>query len=319
MEAMTNVFVEERLGDWVRVRHRGLDAWVIHPRGGSAEDHGDRPAPVLPLPGAAPDAELLEQAFAVMSSSRQPFELGGYVGWSDADPAELVELCREPLEQLDELFRRELGVEPVGPPAETLLIFGSKASYEAFAPRPVGAGRGHAGPGYAATWVGERGPGEVCATLIHEAAHLASRRSIGPALPPWLGEGIAEYAKWALSREEPPFDRWEAAGGRLPGLDAMVTFDRAAFQASRAGPERYAASGFWVTYLLEEPELGTGFRSFLAYLAAGGPWAEADSEVRDLPDPVRTTPSLGDDLVHHLGRDYERLDAGIRVWLWSRG
>ncbi len=321
-EAMTNLFVDERRGDWVRVRHRGVEGWVLEPTRGSTGFLGTRPEPVLPLPAARPAAADIDRAVAVMSAPPERVDLAGYSLLSDADTSALVDRCAVPLENLDDLFRDRMGLEPVGEAAEALLIFDWKASYEAFAHPTFPAQGGHAGRGYAATWVQGRSVGEVCGTLIHEAAHLTSRRTIGPALPPWLGEGIAEYAEWTLVAE--PSSRPRSGNspvGRFPGLESLVSLDVEAFRAD-SGAERYAAAGYWVTYLLDGSELADGFRSFLSYLALGGPWAEGASGTGDLdavPEAVRETPDLGDDLVHHLGQDVRLIDAGFRAWLWSRG
>ena len=120
-----------------------------------------------------------------------------------------------------------------------------------------------------------------------------------------------------MAGDTPPlFGEWQRSGGELPGLRALVELDDAAFRDVLGGARRYAASGYWIAYLLEDAALAAGFREFLRYLATGGPWGESGELL--LPESTRLSPDLGDDLVHFLGRDVGRLDAGIRAWLWSR-
>lgn len=317
MDAMTNLFVEERRGDWVRLRHRRIEGWVVEPRAGSSEHHGRRPAPVLPLPPRPPDRALVERALASMSGEPRAFRLGDYLGRSDFEVEEIVAACQEPMASLRDFYREELGVEPVGEAAEMFLLFASESDYRAFSGGPM-IGLGRAGPGFAATHGENRSAESVCSTLIHETAHLLNRCAIGPALPPWLGEGIAEYVQWRVSSEpSPTADHWEHAGGELPGLSTLIELDESAFQAQSGAALSYAASGLWIEYLLSQQELRSGFREFLSYLSTGGPWSEAPEA--EMPDTERLSPSLGDDLLFFLGRDHERLDAGLRVWLWSRG
>ena len=316
MEAMTNLFVEERRGDWVRVRRAGADAWILRPRPGSSESHGGRPSPVLPLPARPPDPAVLERAAAAMSGESHEFRLAAYAGRSDFDVSAIVTACEPLLAVLEDDYHEELGVEPVGEAAEVFLLFASRSDYETFSGLRSSA-VGHSAPGYAATHAENRRTESVCGTLVHETVHLLNRRAIGPALPPWLGEGLAEYVQW-LSADGLPsaIGAWRRTGAEMTELETLVELDEEGFHGGGSVATVYVASGLWIAYLMADPELRPAFRQFLRYLVSGGPWAE--NAAAGPARAVRRSPDLGDDLLHFLGRDYERLDSGIRAWLWSR-
>ena len=88
--------------------------------------------------------------------------------------------------------------------------------------------------------------------------------------------------------------------GDLPTLEALVRFDRAAFQAEERLETHYSLSAFWVRYLLGPGSPGgeRGFRSFLAAVAAGEPLEE-------------------DLLLGSLGSTWPELETGFRRWLDS--
>jgi len=56
----------------------------------------------------------------------------------------------------------------------------------------------------AATWIGRRPRAIVGGVVVHELVHLLNRRAIGPSLPGWLDEGLAEDI--ALSELTPEGD-----------------------------------------------------------------------------------------------------------------
>jgi hypothetical protein len=318
MEATTNLFVEERRGDWARVRHRGTEAWVIKPRAGTAERHGNRPAPVLPIRGRGPEPAVVGRALAAMSAEAQEFTLGPYSGHTDAAVDPLVARCLPVVADLEARYVEAIGLRPQGLTEERLFVFADQAGYDAFHSGEVRSRTGHAGSGYAAVLLGGRGVDGVCTTLVHEAVHLLNRRAIGPALPSWLDEGIAGYQRWASFGARPPKGVSEQArgAGALPSLAALVGLGAEDFHSESGQTLHYEVSALWIEYLLGDPGLADGFRSFLAYLAAGGPWGlDPSLESRG---PARESAPLGDDLLHFLGRSYGELDAAFRAWLWSR-
>jgi hypothetical protein len=329
MEALTNLFVEERRGDWVRVRHLGRDAWLLEVRGGSSERHGNRPAPVLPIPGHGPEPAVIDRAVGAMAGGGRAFELGPYQGLTDADIDPLVAGCRLQVGRLEATYVDETGLRPMGRTEERLFLFAEQQGYESFHTGELRSRTGHAGSGYAALLVGRRGALEVCGSLLHEAVHLLNRRAIGPALPPWLDEGLASHVRSRVSGESVPVVEARSArvSGTLPALRALVELDQQGYH----GPDEslhYELSALWIGYLLSDGERKPRFRSFLAYLARGGPWSHDPTPATF--ESARTTPGLGDDLVYFLEgegrpdrepepeRAYRALDAAFRVWLWSR-
>ena len=186
---------------------------------------------------------------------------------------------------------------------------------------------GHSGYGLVFLFDGGRPGGEVAATLVHEMAHLLNRRGLGPALPSWLDEGIADD----LSQS-----RVDAAGRIVPGTLGGVTIrtgNRITMYGARAalhqlaeaidanrlrplaelldldwgsfvrreGNLNYAQSSFFVRYLLdaEDRAHAVAFRAFLSDVAAGTPPA---------PETLRAK----------LGRSWEELDAGFRQWILAQ-
>ena len=318
LDAMTNLFVEERRGDWVRVRYQGADAWLVSPRSGSDEFQGFRPGPVLPLPGSPPDAAVERRARDAMSGTVRTLRLGAYEVRSDADVADVVSYCSPYLARLEGAYPELLDVSPLGESAEVLYLFAADSDYASFSRPEVGHGIGHAGSGYAALSVERRSARGACETVVHEVVHLLNRRAVGPALPLWLDEGLAEYFEASVFGGRP------SVGGPGPLLDpaavasleTLTALERAGDAGGAAARGSREISALWIEHFLSDPDLSTGFRAFLGYLAEGGPWALAHAA--SPAEAVRETPSLGDDLAHFLGRDFARLDAGFRAWLWSR-
>ncbi len=155
--------------------------------------------------------------------------------------------------------------------------------------------------------------------------HLLNRRFLGPALPPWLDEGLAEELAMSRIASDGTLDpdslgRWEEGSGRarvlgggevlladlrrrlrrgeLPRFEQLVQLDQAGFQTEDRFQLHYSLSAFWVRYLLsgEGPAGGAAFRSFLTAVAAGEP---LDAEL----------------LLGRLGTAWRELETGFRRWL----
>ena len=334
IDETTNLFVHERRGDWVKVHRGAVEGWVMAPPGaGVAGPRSDRPEPVLPLPGRAPDAADLRRSLEIFSSPPRLGRLDPYLLYTDLAAKGVGPFCRELVAQAEERWTARYGVAPVGQAEEAILIFADREGYEDFAelaeggPLPPGT-TGHAARGLVATFAGERSPAEICRSLLHEIAHLLERRSLGPALPPWLGEGLARDFTDHLLDDGVDVARVAAAvrGGTAPGFERLTGLDHEAFHGA-GRTLHYDLSQLWIGYLLGDAELEDGFRYFLDYLSRGGPWADHLGP-DDFPR-VRATPTLSDDLLHFLARDglardgldreRERLEAGFRAWLWARG
>jgi hypothetical protein len=303
--------VLERRAEWVRVRTvDGTDAWVdLAAERDTKPPLGEDPLPPGPLPAREPDVARLHAALAWLDSSAQAIEIGGYQLFHDLDAAawqRLAPIVEAALgEDIEVFYAERYGLQPIGSPAEVVVLFRDEQAYRQvqLAQPELGASptTGHTAAGLVALFAGSRSPREIASTLAHELGHLLGRRALGPALPSWLDEGLADdFATAVLARAAggDPYAGWltassggfELAGplaglavllrrlaeGRLEPLEALVAMPRETFYAA---PERellYTQSAFVVRCLLERglpgrPSAGAaGFRAYLAAIRSGG-------------------------------------------------
>jgi hypothetical protein len=134
-------------------------------------------------------------------------------------------------------------------------------------------------------------------TLLHELAHLLSRRALGPALPPWLDEGISDDLAYSIvdgsGRLLPGTIsgvRIEAVGGFefrgglaslkisaddvdrsvLPGL---LDLSWSEFAIDGSAGRNYARAAFLIRCLLADrcgPASASAFRDYLSAISEGG-------------------------------------------------
>ena len=205
-----------------------------------------------------------------------------------------------------------------------MVLFRRRGSYEQYLARTGGpaAETGHFAGGVVALYREGRLLEDVRTTLVHELVHALGRRGLGPALPPWLDEGMAddlaesrigastgveagtvsgttlrsgsffEVHGGEASREL--LRRQLARGGLVP-LARLAAMEDAEFHALRPAGLGYAEASFFVRYLLAG-ELAAPFRRFLRDVASGVP-----------PAPEA--------LAAALGRSWEELDAGLAEWI----
>lgn len=325
------VVLDDR-GEALRVRAGPLEGWVRQeelvarlPGGG---ERGPRPP--LPLPAQRGDQALLERALAHLPPTARRGRLGAYDLVTGVEDGALPARLARRLDGLERLYAERYGLRPLGGPAETIVLFDDEVAYRGYAAGVPGVAgldsAAHTASGVVALYRGARRPEEVGASLVHEIAHLLNRRAIGPALPPWLDEGIAAELAFsdtdATGRLLPGslggrFARAErevhTVGGRaaligvlfahaedrLTPLGELLEMEREAF-VERGAPA-YAQSAFFVRFLLDPatPRRAAAFRSYLAGIAAGGP----------------ATPEA---LLVALGTDAARLDAEMGRWLAER-
>ncbi len=330
-DAVTTVIRLGRRGDWFLIRDRGSRGWVYlegyDEQGGPP--YGEAPEPTKALMPRSPDAASLAAARELLGERERVGSLGPYVAYSDLDESELWSYLDGLAAQVETLYSKRYGLEPLGNPAAALVVYRGELAYrllEKRSPRIAGLhSTGHASRGVAVLFVGDRSLDEVGTTLVHELVHFLNRRAIGPALPPWIDEGLADDLATAdvdaggrIRPGELSGDRSEA-GGRLVIDGALATLYR--LRGAAAGGELlpfarltslqweefvrsqqrqllYGTSAFWVRYLLDsgEPGLAAGFRRFLAAVGAGKP----------------ATPEM---LRDYLGRDWAALDEGFLRWL----
>jgi hypothetical protein len=332
LSKMSILRVVDRSPGWVKVLYGEAAGWVPDPhRSGPEPPLGSDPDPVRPVGGRAPDEERLARARSRLTPPETTGRLGSYVLYTDLrDPDRLAFLDRVAA-GLEETYRARYGVSPTGEPAEAVVLFAREEDFRAYLDQETAVAglpaSGHTGSGIVSLYDGRRPGGEVGSTLVHELAHLLNRRSIGPALPSWLDEGIADDL--SQSRVDP-------SGRLLPGTLGGVTVRagrriemhgaRAALQGliqaagsgtlrplaelfalewrdfvRQSGELNYAQASFFIRYLLqgEQGTLASGFRTFLAEVAGGAS-----------PDPER--------LREKLGRSWPALDAGFRLWLLNQ-
>ncbi|MES1242087.1 MAG: hypothetical protein ABUT39_10745 [Acidobacteriota bacterium] len=321
--------VEGRAPGWVKVAYGDVAGWVPDPKwSGSEPPLGSDPDPVLPVAGRQPDPERLALARARLAGPEAGGRLGPYLLYTDVrDPNRLAFLDRL-AGGLESIYRSRYGVPPVGEPAEVVILFEREAAYRAFLEEDADlAGLpaiGHTALGIVALWDAGRPGAEVGATLVHELAHLLTRRAVGPALPSWLDEGIADDL--SQSRIDPSGRlipdtlggltiqagrRIEMHGARAALQNLIQAADTGALRplpellglewkdfVRQRGEQNYAQASFFIRYLLqgEQGDLAPGFRAFLSEVAGGRQ-----------PEPER--------LREKLGKSWLALEAGFRLWL----
>jgi hypothetical protein len=211
-------------------------------------------------------------------------------------------------------------------------VFASEEAYRPFEAAVTNLGtlgtKGHAGGNLAALFVENDRLDEAARRLVHELTHLLNQSVLGPAVPPWVEEGVAgDLAYSRIDREgrlrlgSVNGDR-VVLGNRSTGvsiqytggvaalaellrarsrhertpLDELVGFDQRRFLGRDRG-RHYIESAFLVRFLLEgeKGRYADGFRAYLRSLAAAdGPQG----------DPIS-----------YLGTDWVRLERAFDAWL----
>ncbi len=264
---------------------------------------GTRSLPPRPLPPRTADPERLQRALELLGPGRSESRLGPYRVLTDDPQSPAFTGLAAILRELDDTFAERYRLRPLGTPAETIVVFEKRDDYLRFRDdwdelrgHPA---TGHAGSGLVSTFTEGRDPKEVRSTLIHEVTHLLNRRSIGPALPAWLDEGIAgdlgvsrydggrlvagsidEIRRdfkggFELRGGSAALSRLAASDGERRGLPALLEFD---VLRSRDIGLFYGESLFFVRCLLADAcaqGSSSAFLGFLDDVARGG---RADSE-----------------------------------------
>jgi hypothetical protein len=325
--AIANVPVLEARGSWRRVRWRGREGWVTG-RTETAPPLGSAVEPVRPVTGRAADPAHLAVARALLAGAgavEPPARrLGPYMLLTDVDEAVVLLLLDRAAGGVEEAYRARYGLDLVGAPAETVVLFRHRASYDAYLARTGGppAATGHYAGGVVALHRHGRLLEDVRRTLVHELVHALNRRGLGPALPPWLDEGMAddladsrvgEGARtlpgtlsgttvraagfFELHGGEAALEllRRQLAEGGLVPLERLLALDGVELRGLRPAGYGYAEASFFVRFLLDG-ELAPRFRAFLRQVAEGEP-----------PTPAALAASLG--------RTFAELDAALAAWV----
>ena len=334
VELLGNYSVIERRGDWFHVYRyavdRGaLEGWVllegyVEP----SSERLDRADPVLPMAAVPPSPDSVLRARSFMDGGGIEASCGPYLLYTDAGSKS--EMCGQVASPLDATYRDRYGLRPMGEPAEAIFWFRSRDAYEAFIADderipPDKAGHALPARGYLALHSEDQPSEAVASTLVHELTHLINRRALGPALPPWLSEGLADDL--AESRLDPsgrlvPGElggyrsesgnviqyyggvvsaaRLEEAVDRssLPTLGRLAEMGSGEFHAAPQERLLYALSSFWIRFLLSDAPGSdpAGLRAYLEAVASG----------------ESITPDL---LLRHLSGDARQREASFETWV----
>ena len=336
---LANLPYDERRGDWYRVRKGTTEGWALvrgqplawqsAAEGGPVGPMTDVTTPVLPLPSRPPDPEWLGKALDLLGPDVREATVGPYRLYTDLAQPRFIDRMDAVVSQLEDLYRERFGLEPIEGAREVIVLYALRADYDALSHqeerlRGIDAAA-YVSRGVVVLYAEGRSRGGVVSSLMHELLHLLNRRALGPALPPWLGEGISDDLSMArvdpdgrilpesLGGETTRTGRrilrrggraWAALlqqeddEGRLLPLETLIGLDWTAFVADERGPIHYSQSAFFVRFLLSDWLAGTGqgFREFLA-------------------DTARGVPITQEALLRHLGRSWAELEQGFRVWL----
>lgn len=331
-----------REDDWLHLSYRGQPVWVPTP---DTPPLGREPAPVLPVPGLPPNPEHLATARRLLGADGYLGKLGPYPLHTDIDDSELLAMLDHIGHQLPTSYRQRYGVYPHYPAAETAVLFQDPGAYRAYLSTTPDLAHlnpnGHVGDGLLVVAVGEQSPRQVAATVVHEMAHLINRRAIGPALPSWLDEGLAEdlsygdidiSAVYHADRLAPApqlrpgttvrFEGVHAAiqlvkarraEGRAPSLERLVQLFDFKDLSGEKSLVAYATSGLFVRFLLDSSSLGET-------ASPDSNRAELASAFRDFLDAVaQGEPPTGEALRERLGISWEELEERFDRWLETVG
>ena len=199
VDAITNVRMLSRHDRWARVSYRRRAGWVELKETKKADTGnpplGEAPAPNLPVPALEPSADRLAHARRLLGTQEASRSVGPYPLYTDFDDDALLEFLDRAASGVETSYSQRYGLTPIGEPREAVVLFAREEDYRAFSAREeriVGiTATGHATAGLVALYAEGRPWWEVASTLVHEITHLVNRRALGPALPPWLDEGIA--------------------------------------------------------------------------------------------------------------------------------
>jgi hypothetical protein len=338
----------QRLGDWAEVRYGSRRGWVWlgegappaaadDPQTGLAPESVDG-APQLPARAPWPDPARLESVEALIGPAVG--HLGPWRLYTDRDDARLLATLDRIARHLPDGYRECFHLDPGSAGEAAIALIDDPAAYEQLA-KEAGLGglglSGHSGGGVSAVSLASADSAEDLEALtVHELTHLLNQRALGPELPPWLDEGMADHLAHLrtgrdgrllagslrgdvlLEREPRPVGpatsrrhqvvytgpradlRTLLLAERSPGglpLLALLELPHQRFVEPETRHLHYAASAFFVRFLLAG-ERAAAFHSFLAAVAAGG-----------RADGAALAAALGVD-------DWEELEGELQRWLW---
>lgn len=192
---LASVPVLDRRGEWLRVRLRGRDGWadpatpVVEVRKAGFASYYGRHA-------AQPRTDSLFEAKKALGLSEPNGRLGPFPLYTDVEDEELLALLDRVAERLDEAYGARFGLGlPKRRARPQIALFAEEADYRAVERGTRGARqhmRGFAAGGLVVFYVGNDSWQRVITGIVHELTHTLNRHTLGPSLPPWLEEGLAE-------------------------------------------------------------------------------------------------------------------------------
>ncbi len=324
----------ERRGDWYHVDYHGRDGWVLlEGYDENAEiPYGEVADPPRPVPARAPNEQRLAEARKYLGAGERVARLGPYDFYTDSRDDELISHLGTVVEQLEAVYAERYGRRPIGTAAEAVVLLRSDIAYRLVRRHTERIAdldsAGHNSEGIAVLYSGGRSRSDVASTVIHELTHFLNRRALGPQLPPWLDEGIADDLALSrieadgriqprqlgggrhrrggeLSLEGALASLWRlrdaARTGELPAVPELMSSDWDRFVQAPEIQLHYAAAALWIRYLIEgeDGRHAAGLRAFLDAVAAGEP-------------PAAET------LQAELGEPWSVLNAGFHAWIEER-
>ena len=328
VRAITNVKLLEQRGGWHQVLYHGRAAWTLidepEPAGPPL---GNAPSPPLPVSPREPSPELVAAARSFLENPARTSRVGPYTFHTDLEDSSLEAGLDALAAQIEEVYVARYGRPVVGSAEGVIVLYQREGSYRGYQrQRPDGgssASIGHTGSGVVTLFVGDQSSQRVGGVLVHEVVHLLNRRGLGPVLPAWLEEGLADDLAHSTVENGridttrlggeivaqdgvfSTFGGWASAAivrrtyrrGAATDPSGLIAMDRVVFDEPQVQALHYAQSALLVRYLLDEDgHLGSGFRRYLANIAEGG-------------DPGPRA------LFQALGVSPDQLDEGFWDWL----
>lgn len=244
-----------------------------------------------PVRARRPRSEDLALARQALSGGGRQARCGPYDLYTDVPGDRLIAACGRLAEGLEDEYTRRFGVEPTGAPAEAIFLFRDRKGLRRFTgsiaersgrPRLTGyAGHASAARGYVALHADSRDPDPTLRTLVHELTHLLNRRALGPELPRWLAEGMADaigdratedgllpLAGVRGSEGEAKRLRLALDAGQIGSVERLLALAPGEFDRGVVSYD-YEQSAMLVRFLLDQPDLTPRLRTALSDLAAG--------------------------------------------------
>ncbi len=321
-------------GEWYHVNYHGRVGWVLLENYDEDAEvpYGETPELVRPVASRAPEDDWLADTLKYLRGRERVAQLGPYTLYTDSSDDALLSFLDAVAGRIEAAYVERYGRQPIGEPNEVVVLFQSDIAYRLLqrqSKRIAGlSAAGHNAKGVAALYIGGRNRTEVASTVIHELVHFINRRAVGPQLPPWLDEGLADDlalgkiddegrllpqelgGERLVRRNEYRFEggfanlwrlRESMRSGELPAVPELMSTDWQDFVRTPKVQIHYAASSFWIRYLLqgEGGRHAAAFQAFLDAVADGAP-------------PTTAT------LKAKLGEDWSVLNARFRAWIEHR-